>query len=380
MDLDLTEDQEAIRDVFADFFSSETGPERARDAEPVGFDSRAWDRLVETGAPGMGVGGSSGGGGATLADLTVVVEEAGAHIAALPLVDHMVATRLLATVGACDDDVLAGTTIVGLAIRPAQDGTARTVPTGAVARRVVALDGDALVLVEGDPGAHLENHGCLPLAHRPLAGATVLAAGPDAVAAYRRTLDEWRTLTASTLVGITRTALDLGVGYVKERRQFGRPIGSFQAIQHLLADLPGLLDGARLLTAKAAWAGDRAVAGQAGVADIGDNEITDFAALACMALVSAGEAATTATDRSLHVHGGYGFSEEYDIQLYFRRARALTVVLDDPARECRRLADLLLAGPSTSSPPGAWSDGNGVPHGGSEPDGDADHLATGATR
>jgi len=99
-----------------------------------------------------------------------------------------------------------------------------------------------------------------------------------------------------------------------------------------------------------------------------------------MALVSAGEAATTATDRSLHVHGGYGFSEEYDIQLYFRRARALTVVLDDPARECRRLADLLLAGPSTSNPPGAGSDGNGVPHGGSEPGGGADHLATGTTR
>ncbi|MEO2085899.1 MAG: acyl-CoA dehydrogenase family protein, partial [Acidimicrobiales bacterium] len=141
----------------------------------------------------------------------------------------------------------------------------------------------------------------------------------------------------------------LGVDYARERRQFGRPIGSFQAIQHLLADLPGLLDGARLLTAKAAWAGDRAVAGQTGVADIGDNEITDFATLACMALVSAGEAATTATDRSLHVHGGYGFSEEYDIQLYFRRARALTVVLDDPARECRRLADMLLTRHATGT-------------------------------
>ena len=90
----------------------------------------------------------------------------------------------------------------------------------------------------------------------------------------------FRSLAASTLVGITRTALDLGVDYARERHQFGRPIGSFQAIQHLLADLPGLLDGARLLTAKAAWAGDRAVAGQTGVADIGDNEITDFATLA----------------------------------------------------------------------------------------------------
>ena len=349
MDLDLTEDQESIRDVFADFFSSETGPGRAREAEPLGYDTRAWNRLMETGAPGMGVAESSGGGGATLADLTVVVEEAGAQIAPLPLVDHMVAARLLATIGTCDDDVLAGATIAGLALRPPVDGVARTVPTGAVARQVVALEGGALMLINGDPGDHLGNHGCLPLAHRSLAGAKVLAEGPDAVAAYGRALDEWRTLTASALVGISRTALALGVGYARERHQFGKPIGSFQAIQHLLADLPGLLDGARLLTAKAAWAGDRAVAGQTGVADIGDNEITDFATLACMALVSAGEAATTATDRSLHVHGGYGFSEEYDIQLYFRRARALTVVLDDPARECRRLADMLLTGHATGA-------------------------------
>ena len=61
-----------------------------------------------------------------------------------------------------------------------------------------------------------------------------------------------------------------------------------------------------------------------------------------MSLVVAGEAATTATDRSLHVHGGYGFAEEYDIQLFYRRARAWSLVLDDPARECRRIADLLL--------------------------------------
>ena len=100
MDLDLTEDQEAIRDVFADFFTSETGPERARAAEPVGFDAAAWKRLMETGAPGMGVDADLGGGGASLADLAVVAEEAGARIAPLPLVDHQVTARLLASVGA----------------------------------------------------------------------------------------------------------------------------------------------------------------------------------------------------------------------------------------------------------------------------------------
>ena len=352
MDLDLTEDQETIREVFAAFFDGETGPERARAAEPLGVDAAAWERLLETGAPGMGVSEDAGGGGASLADLVVVATEAGARIAPLPLVDHAVAARLLAGLGigsedgTLDEGVLAGTTIVGLALRPAVDGVARTAPTGAAAHRIVALDGDRLVLdgpVDDPSAGHLANHGCLPLAHRDLAGAEVLATGPDAVAAHARAVDEWRTLTAATLVGIARAATDLGVAYVMEREQFGRPVGSFQAVQPLLADLPGLVDGAHLLASKAAWAGDSASRGIAGVLDVDANDVTDFGALAAMAFVAAGEAAGLATDRSLHVHGGYGFSEEYDVQLYYRRARALAYVLGDPAAECRRLARMFPA-------------------------------------
>ena len=343
MDLDLTADQEALRGVFADFFASEAGPDRARAAEPSGVDSHAWERLLETGAPGMGLPESLGGGGSSLADLAVVAEELGATIAPLPLIEHAVSARLLASIGACPDPVVAGTEIATLALHPAQAGTSRLVPAGAVARHVVALDGGRLVLASGDaPGTALGNHGCLPLAHRQLDGAAVLLEGPAAHAAHARALEEWRTLTATALVGIARTALDLGVAYAKERQQFGQPIGAFQAVQHLLADLPGLVDGARLLAAKAAWAGDTDPSGADGIVDLNNNDITDFATLAGMSLVVAGEAATTATDHSLHVHGGYGFAEEYDIQLFYRRARAWSLVLDDPARECRRIADLLL--------------------------------------
>jgi len=348
VDLNLTEDQETIREVFAAFFDGETGPERARDAEPLGFDDAAWQRLLETGAPGMGVPETAGGGGASLADLAVVAAEGGARIAALPLVDHAVAARLVAGArgGDLDEGILTGTTIVGLALHPAVDGVARTVPAGAAAHRVVALDDERLVLdgpVDDPSAGHLANHGCLPMAHRDLAGAEVLATGPGAVAAHARAVDEWRTLTASTLVGIARAATDLGVAYVMEREQFGRPVGSFQAVQHLLADLPGLVDGAHLLASKAAWSGDRATDGVTGVLDVATNDVTDFPALAAMSLVAASEAATVATDRSLHVHGGYGFSEEYDVQLYYRRARALAYLLGDPAAECRRLARMFPA-------------------------------------
>jgi alkylation response protein AidB-like acyl-CoA dehydrogenase len=161
---------------------------------------------------------------------------------------------------------------------------------------------------------------------------------------FGRATDEWKVLTSAALVGIGAAALDIGVEYVMARRQFGVPIGSFQAVQHGLADLPAAIDGARLLTFKAAWAGD---GGGTGICDIDLAEIEDFSALASMAYLFASDAAAHATDRSLHFHGGYGFSEEYDIQLYYRRARGWSLVFDDPTREALRLADRLL-GPVTA--------------------------------
>jgi alkylation response protein AidB-like acyl-CoA dehydrogenase len=113
---------------------------------------------------------------------------------------------------------------------------------------------------------------------------------------------------------------------VSEREQFGVPIGSFQALQHTLADVSVALDGAQLLARKAAWAHDTGH--------------PDAAALGAMAFLFAAEQAQRASDRALHFHGGYGFMEEYDIQLFYRRAKGWANVLDQPACEYARLADL----------------------------------------
>lgn len=339
MDLSLTTDQENLRKVFASAFRSKNGAHEARAAEPLGFDISTWKRLIQTGAPGMGVNAKLGGGGALLADLIVIIEEMGAAISPIPLIEHIVATRLIANFD-LPEELIAGSKIITLALKPPKDGIALTCPNGAISNYVVALDDDRLLITSDDPPmAALPNHACLPLAHRKILHGTILTRGAEAQTAYNYALDEWRILTASALVGMARKALELGVNYAKERQQFGRPIGSFQAIQHLLADLPGLIDGARLLTSKAAWAGDR---DGAGTIDLDNNNISDFSVLATMALVQSGESAGVATDRSLHVHGGYGFSSEYDIQLYYRRARALPLLLADPSRECRRLAELLM--------------------------------------
>ena len=105
------------------------------------------------------------------------------------------------------------------------------------------------------------------------------------------------------------------------------PIGSFQAIQHTLADVSVALDGAQLLVRKAAWALDTGNA--------------DAATLAAYAFLFAAEHAQRATERVLHFHGGYGFMQEYDIQLFYRRAKGWPLVLGaavERVRPARRSA------------------------------------------
>lgn len=316
VDLGLSPDQEAVEELFSTFFAKESPLSVARAAEPLGFDASLWERLATTGAPTMGVEGAS------LGDLVVAAEQLGRAIAPVPLLEHLVATRA----GATTDGIAA------VALHPAVDGVWRLVPAGAVADLVVGVDGDELVAVaSAAPGTGPRNHGGAPLANRSTDGTrTVL--GP--VDRFDAVLAEWQVLTAAALVGIAVTALDLGVEYVKARHQFGVPIGSFQAVQHGLADLPGMIDGARLLCHKAAWATGTST-------DVDDNSVEDPIALASMAFVFAAEVAAHATDRSLHYHGGYGFAEEYDIQLLYRRARGWALVLGDPGAEARRLADRL---------------------------------------
>jgi alkylation response protein AidB-like acyl-CoA dehydrogenase len=339
MELGLSDDQRTIQEVFGGFFAKEAPPSVARAAEPLGFDRSLWDRLLETGAPGMGAPASAGGGGAGLSELVVVAESFGRAIAPVPLVEHVVAARAFPA-----GDVVSGAAIATVSLRPADaSGTWRLVPAGAVADVVVGVDGDDLVAVRSAvPARSPRNHACAPLADRSARTGDRTVIG--SAAGFARALDEWKVVTGAALVGISAAALDIGRDYVMSRHQFGVPIGSFQAVQHGLADLPVLVDGSRLLTHKAAWAGDRSAAGIEGICDVGDNDITDFGALASMAFVFAADAAAHATDRSLHYHGGYGFSEEYDIQLYYRRARGWALVHDDPTRECLRLADRFFGG------------------------------------
>jgi alkylation response protein AidB-like acyl-CoA dehydrogenase len=330
VDLDPTDEQQSIVDVFGGLAERTVPLARLRDHEPVGFAPALWDQLVEVGAPGMAVPEEAGGAGASLLDLALAVEALGRRLAPAPLVEHAVTARLLAHADALSPAVLEGAHIATLALRPLRDRTARLVPAGAVATTVVGYDGLHLVAVDSEPGEHVANLASAPLADRVLDDARILAPGALAEQLHREAVAEWRALTAAALVGLGLGALEIGVRYVSEREQFGVPIGSFQSLQHTLADVSVALDGAQLLARKAAWARDASASGRrAGAAE-----------LPAMAFLFAAEQAQRASDRALHFHGGYGFMEEYDIQLFYRRAKGWANVLDEPAREYARLADL----------------------------------------
>jgi len=329
-----SEDQEAVGEVFGDLFAREATPEAVRAAaERHGFDRTLWAKLALAGAPGMAAPAGEGGGGASLVDLAVVVYEWGRRIAPVPLVEHAVAARLLCTgVGLSAPQELRGAVVSGeliatLALQPIPaGGTARLVPAGAVADVVAGVrDGELVLGRSRPPGAARPNTADLPLADRDLSDAGILVTGVAARDAFNVALTEWKALMAVAYAGLASEVLAMGVDYVKQRHQFGVPVGSFQAVQHGLADAATRAEGARLLAFRAVCAVDAAAAG----AD----------RLASMALLFGAEAARFASDRVLQYHGGYGYSAEYDVQLYYRRAAAWLLQLGEPATEIARLAD-----------------------------------------
>jgi alkylation response protein AidB-like acyl-CoA dehydrogenase len=330
MDLRLTEEQRAVRDTFAALFRKESTPQRVRSAESAGFDEPLWRQYADIGALGIGVPSDCGGGGGGLLELALVAEEAGRRLAPIPVVEPAAAARLLGRLGEKEllEPILNGSTIVSLATRPGPV-SAQLLVDGAVADAVLVLDGDALSFLSRPGGlarAPRANFGALALA-RWDAGceSRLLATGPQAAEIFDAALDEVRVLRAAALVGLAGEAIDIGSRYAVARQAFGQPIAMYQAVAHPFADAVSALDGAQLLVAKACWAlesGHR-----------------DGPALAAMAFVFAAETAYHAATHSLHVHGGYGFTREYDIQLYYRRAKAWATAFADPRRELLTVAD-----------------------------------------
>lgn len=331
MDLSLSGEQRQLVDSFAAMYARESTSQRVRAAEPLGFDSRLWKALLETGAVQMAVGEAAGGWGASELELALIAEQYGRALASAPVIEAQVAARLLAKSAYAGASLLAaamaGDKLVTFAPRVARGRALGLVPAGAVADTVVALSGERLIAVPlGENRRLVQNLGSLPLADITVENeVVVLAEGDAAQRMFSDALDLWLALTASALAGAAKKAIELGVEYAKQRQAFGTPIGSFQAVSHPLADSATAADGALLLALEAACA----------FAD----EPERVTELAAMAFAFAYETARDATQRSLHIHGGYGFSMEGDIQLYYRRARGWAMAYGESALALDRVAD-----------------------------------------
>jgi alkylation response protein AidB-like acyl-CoA dehydrogenase len=341
-----------VRDVCADL----GGTEAVRALDPgagVCWDAKAWSALSEqVGIAALGLPESADGVGG-VPEIVAVAEELGAHLMPVPFLTSTVmagqillrcaapAAVLAAVASGRETAALAAVSSSGIwdpertpFVRGARDrisGVAQAVPDGAGATWLVAAAGETLALVDlRQPGVVIEPVESLDLS-RPAAritlgevAALLLTEGASEV--LTSALAVIRLAVAAEQLGGSQTCLDLTVAYVKERRQFGRAVGSFQAVKHTLADVLVQLEMAR----SAVW---RAVE----VAD-------DPGALAEAALVAriwCSDAYRFVSAEAVQLHGGIGFTWEHDVHLYFRRARADAAMLGTVAAVREELAALL---------------------------------------
>jgi alkylation response protein AidB-like acyl-CoA dehydrogenase len=326
MQLEPTNDQKMMVATFARFLEAESSIARVRAALPGGFDAALWKGLAELGAFGIRVPEAAGGLGLGLFDAGLLMQEAGRTLASAPLAEAIAAVGLLATLDPQDKTgllaaTLAGDAVITLALHDLTAQPEQLVAGGAVAGAVIAREGSKVVLVRLHRPVKAEP----TIASTPIARLRFeqgdrlsLGAGPEAVAAFEAALEEWKLLIALASFGLARESIRIAAAYACERSQFGRPIGSYQAISHPLASVGVDVDAGQLF----AWRAIRAMVD--GSAQAG--EWVSMATWWCCV------SAEKATAQALHTFGGYGLTLEYDIHLFNLRAKAWPLVWGDP--EC----------------------------------------------
>ncbi|MGK2865445.1 MAG: acyl-CoA dehydrogenase family protein [Mycobacterium sp.] len=337
LDYSLTDDHKDLQAAYKQFFKTHSDIETVRAAEPTGFDKSLWERLCSMGATTMGLPESVGGDGATLVDLTLVAEEIGRYLAPVPWIDHVVAARLLARLGALAgedaDGIVQGTTLVALDPQQIAPSGLRLIPAGSIAGQIIIRDGDDIVKLSfSSPPAKVDNIGKLPMAWVDPAAAdsrVVLAGGAEAIAEYQRALDEWRLLTASALVGLVEETMTIAAEFAKSRYTLGVPISTLQGISHPLANIAITVQGGRALARRAAW--------------FLDNEPAERPELAPSAYVFMAEEAAKAATIAVHVQGGLGVSAEAAATAYLVRARGWALAGGDPGATAVHIAQIVSA-------------------------------------
>jgi alkylation response protein AidB-like acyl-CoA dehydrogenase len=319
MEFDLNADQHALTDAVRRFCTDRFPLEVAR-AAAGGFDRARWRELADLGVFSLTLPEASGGAGMRLIDQVLVMEELGRALVPGPLVATCLAAGLI-------EGVAEGDVVVALAERV--EGAPILIEHLGSADIVVVLNDDSLERL--DPGA-LDGQSLANLLDptTPMVRLDALPAGErigsaDDAAEWRR---RGSLLTAGMLLGLASATTALAADYAKDRHQFGRPIGSFQAIKHILADM-----FARAEVARAAVYAAGVIAGER------DGDVDRAIA---GARVLAGQAAIENGRSCIQVHGGVGYTWEADPHLFLKRALLHDTQIGSVAESAERLADRLV--------------------------------------
>jgi alkylation response protein AidB-like acyl-CoA dehydrogenase len=322
----FTDDQQAIKATAREFLADRFRLERVREMAEAGrYDDALWREMAELGWPGIFIGEEHGGQGLGTVELMILLEELGYALAPSPYLSNAIAGLLIRHAGSDEQrerwlpGIAAGTE---LGAAGASHGGRALVPDAGAAAVVVAVDGAEARLraAPADAEALASIDSTRPLFRVPSADGEEL---PGDVAGG---LDRAAVATAAELVGVAQRALEMAVEYARERQQFGRPIGAYQAISHRCAQMLLEIEGARSVTYHAAWAAD--------------HEPETLPLAASMAKAYASDAGQRVTASALQVHGGIGFTWEHDLHFFLKRANADAHLLGDAREHRDRVAGL----------------------------------------
>jgi alkylation response protein AidB-like acyl-CoA dehydrogenase len=332
MHFDLTEDQKEIKRVARELLAARSSWARVREAAEAGarYDQVLWDELAGLGWPGIAVAEEHGGQGLGAVELAVLLEELGYACAATPFLSTAAAA---AAIQAAGSDAQRARWLPALAAGEATAGigTRALCADGVGAQLLVLLDrpsGEAMLATPNDTDvapletidptrryATVSGGDAEPLG---AGGATAVAAG-----------DRVRAAIAAEVVGVAQRALEMTLAYVKERRQFGVPVGSFQAVQNRCAQMLLDTESARSTALYAAWAADAA-----------PERLSEAAALAAAAAADGGRSVTAS---AIQAHGGIGFTWEADVHWLYKRAQLDAALLGGARRHRATLTALAAA-------------------------------------
>ena len=331
MNFDLTDDQRAIQRTARDFLAARYKPEEIRRLAyetERGFTDEGWADICELGWPALLVDEEHGGLGLGVVELAVVQEELGAALAPSPFLSTVAAAALIADAGSDEQrarwlpSLAAGEARGAVAVL--RDGGGWTaVPDADGADVVVVRDDGGWALAEGVTAAPVRALDPTRRLWSVSAGGALDPLPGDGA----RARDVIAVALGAESVGVALRTLEMAVAYAKEREQFGRPIGAYQAVSHACAQMLLEVEGARSVVLYAAWALD--------------HEPASGPLAASMAKAYASDAGWRVPAAALQVHGGIGFTWEHDLHLWLKRGKANAYLWGDAREHRARVADLI---------------------------------------